>query len=511
MQHLSKSLFIQGVRCSKLLWLRKNKPEIFKPHSDEVLAIFDTANEVGRLACDLFPDGKRIEYSELSFGERVKQTQSWIDQGVENIYEATFSFDILGFSLGIMVDILHKNSDGAYEIYEVKSSSWGENKKLKDIEKYFPDISFQYYVLNSIGLNVSKASLILLNGDYVRGKIINVDKLFAHKDVTNEVVSFQGNIVSYIADFNNVLSDSNNEPNIDIGHYCGNNKSKNCDARDYCWKTQRNIPEYSVFNIFSLTKNAKSLQLYQQDIVKVEDIPNNFKLTPIQKFYVDSWKLKKNTLDKSKLYDFLNSLTYPVYHFDFETFQQAIPQFEGISPNKQIPFQYSLHIESSDGSLEHKEFLAKSGVDPRESIVKSIVRDIPKDVTVLAFHAQFEKGRLKELASAYPEYLEHLMNIHDNIVDLEEPFSKRYFYLLGMKGKSSIKVLLPLLVPDMEAAYKNLDVVHNGGDAMRIFPMLESMTDKKEVQRMRSGLLEYCKLDTYAMVKLLNVIRDKVL
>jgi hypothetical protein len=429
---------------------------------------------------------------------------------VENIYEATFSFDILGFSLGIMVDILHKNSDDTYEIYEVKSSSWGKSKQLKDIEKYFPDVSFQYYVLNGLDLNVSKASLTLLNGDYVRGKSLNVDKLFFHKDITSEVVSLQGDIVSYIADFNNVLSDGNNEPNIDIGHYCGNNKSKNCDAHDYCWQLQRNIPEYSVFNIFSLTKNAKSLQLYKQDVVKIEDIPSSFKLTPIQKFYVDSWKLKKDTFNKTKIYDFLDSLTYPIYHFDFETFQQAIPQFEGISPNKQIPFQYSLHIESSNGLLEHKEFLAKSGVDPRLSIVKSIVNDIPKDVTVLAFHASFEKSRLKELASSYPEHSQHLMNIHDNIVDLEKPFSNRNFYLSQMKGRSSIKVLLPLLVPEMETAYKNLEIIHNGGEAMRVFPRLEHMTDKGEILKIRNSLIEYCKLDTYAMVKLLNVIKDKV-
>ena len=508
MQNLSKSSFIQGVRCSKLLWLRKNKPEIFAPHSEETLAIFDTANEVGRLACDLFFfGGKRIEYSELSFNERIKQTQEWIDQGVENIYEATFQYN----GVLVMVDILHKNADGSFEIYEVKSSSWGKNKKFKDIEKHIPDVSIQYYVLSGLGLNVSKASLTLLNGDYVRGKDLEIDKLFVHKDVTNEVISFQINIVNYLADFNNVLSESDNEPNIDIGHYCGNSKSKYCDARDYCWKVQRNIPDYSVFNIFSLTKNSKSIQLYQQGVVKVEDISPGFKLTPIQKFYVDSWKLKKVVVDKAKLNNFLNSITYPIFNFDFETYQKAIPEFNGVKPNQQIPFQYSLHIKHSDGSLEHKEFLAESGVDPRLKIVKSIVKNIPKNVTILAYHARFERDRLVELADMYPDYADHLINIRDNIVDLEEPFSKRYFYMPEMKGKSSIKIVLPLLVPDMEAAYKDLDVVHNGGEAMRIFPALQNMTDQDEIQRIRNGLLEYCKLDTFAMVKLLEVIREKAI
>ena len=66
--------------------------------------------------------------------------------------------------------------------------------------------------------------------------------------------------------------------------------------------------------------------------------------------------------------EFLSTLTYPIYHLDFETFQQAVPQWSGISPYQQIPFQYSLHIEHANGELEHREFLAPAGADPRYAL-----------------------------------------------------------------------------------------------------------------------------------------------
>jgi hypothetical protein len=196
-----------------------------------------------------------------------------------------------------------------------------------------------------------------------------------------------------------------------------------------------------------------------------------------------------------------------LYHFDFETFQQSIPEFKGVSPFQQIPFQYSLHIEYEDKPLEHKEFLGEEGLDPREALVKKLIEDVPMNVTVLAFNASFEQMVLKSLANQFNQYKEHLLNISNNIVDLAIPFQKRNYYLPEMRGKYSIKIVLPLLVPEMEQAYKNLNLIHNGSEAMQAFSVLGNMQDKDEVLRYRGALLDYCELDTLAMVKILNVLR----
>ena len=77
-----------------------------------------------------------------------------------------------------------------------------------------------------------------------------------------------------------------------------------------------------------------------------------------------------------------------------------------------------------------------------------------------------------------------------------------------MKGRYSIKIVLPLLVPETEKAYKDLDLIHNGGEAMQAFAMLSEMTNKDLVKKYRESLLDYCKLDTLAMVRILNVLKS---
>ena len=174
----------------------------------------------------------------------------------------------------------------------------------------------------------------------------------------------------------------------------------------------------------------------------------------------------------------------------------------------QIPFQYSLHIEDKSKDLIHKEFLAIEGIDPRYELAKRLVKDIPSDVTVLAYNMGFEKGVIRKLADMFDEFASHLMKIHDNIQDLMTPFAKKDYYTPSMKGSYSIKYVLPALVPEMAKAYKELDYIQNGGDAMQTYPLLATMEDKEKVEKLREALLRYCELDTLAMVKILDKLRS---
>ena len=505
---LTKSLYLNGLQCKKSLWLNKYNSEELKEPDDATKAIFKTGEKVGYKACELFPGGERISYDDTtSRSERIALTKQWIVDGVSTIYEATFEFD----GVLVMVDILNRDSDGNFEIYEVKSSSWNSKKRLKDIDAYIKDVSIQYYVLNGCGLNISKAAVTLLNGDYIRGDKPNIKELFIHQIVTEEVLSLQDRIPDTLDSFRAVLNEQEIEPDIDIGWHCKH--PNECNGFDYCWKRQREIPEYSVFNIFPLTKKSKALELYHQGIVNVEDIPESIQLSEKQQFAVDASKNAQDNrieVNKNAIQSFLNSLTYPLYHFDFETYQQAMPEFNGIRPFQQIPFQYSLHIEHKDKPLEHKEFLGNQGSDPREPLVKQLVSDIPLGATVLAFNASFEQSVLKGLAEQFPKYKDHLQNISSNIVDLAMPFQKKYYYQPEMKGKFSIKIVLPLLVPEMEKAYDNLDLIHNGGEAMQAFAVLAEKSNQDEIDRIRESLKRYCELDTLAMVKILDKLKRLV-
>lgn len=485
--NLSKSLYTKGIQCPKALWLKKYKPIVLTPPDEQAQAVFETGNIVGDLACQLFPDGKEVPYTK-NYDEMIATTKEWMEEGVSNIYEATFNYE----GILIMVDILKVESDGV-SIYEVKSST-----EVKDI--YLHDVSIQYYVLENLGFCIKSASVVHINNEYVRGESLELDKLFKIVDVTSEVQSLQSNISSILKEFENYLEDKVNEPDIDIGKYC--NKPYECDAKNYCWKVQRQIPEYSIFNIFNLG-SKKQIELYNQGIINIDDIPQDFDMTANQKQAVENYKSKASYIDKENIKAFLENLTYPIYNLDFETYQQAIPEYKGIKPFEQIPFQYSLHIEYEDGTLIHKEYLSEDSIDSRYELAQKLCADIPNDVTVLAYNMSFEKGVIKSLASLFPSLSSHLLAINENMQDLMVPFQKKWFVTPSMKGSYSIKYVLPSLVPEFEKAYKELEGVQNGSQAMNAFANLSKLSEK-EKQKMRTSLLEYCKLDTLAMVKILE-------
>ncbi len=488
---LSKSLYTRAIQCPKSLWLKKYKPEVLTPPDASAQAVFDTGHAVGELACELFPGGVEVEFSR-EYAQMAESTARLLEEGVRNIYEATFIYE----GVLVMVDVLYVAEDGSVSLYEVKSST-----SVKEI--YLHDVSVQYYVLRGLGMRVKSANVIHIDSSYVRGEELELERLFCVVDVTAEVQKLQEQIPQRLAEWEEYLSDTQNEPDIDIGYHC--NKPYECDAKAYCWKVQRNIPDYSIFNIFNLG-SKKQVALYAQGIVDLDDIPEDFEMTAKQKAKVAQYKNGMIHIDTEKIQAFLSELDYPLYHLDFETFQQAIPEWRGIKPFMQIPFQYSLHIEYADSRLEHREFLAEAGQDPREALVRRLIADIPRDVTVLAYNMSFEKRVLRNLAEQFPHHAEHLMAIHDNIKDLMLPFQKGWYTTPQMQGSYSIKYVLPALVPEMAAAYQELDGVQNGGEAMRAFARM-SQLEGRELEKMREALLAYCKLDTLAMVKVLEVLK----
>ncbi len=486
---LSKSLYTRAIQCSKSLWLKKYKPEVLTPPDAAAQAVFDKGNEVGDLACGLFSGGVEVEFTR-EYDRMVETTARLLEEGVRIIYEATFIYD----GILVMVDILHVEKDGSISLYEVKSST-----SVKEI--YLHDVSIQCYVLKQLGFRVKSANVVHIDNSYIRGKELDIEKLFCIVDVTVEALQEQ--IPQRLELFERYLAEREREPDIDIGPHC--NKPYECDAKHYCWKVQRNIPDYSIFNIFNLG-SKKQKALYEQGIIDIADIPDDFEMTAKQHQAVENYKAQTTHIDKEAVQAFLETLTYPVYHLDFETFQQAIPRWKGTKPFMQIPFQYSLHIEHADGRLEHREFLAEESSDPREALARQLCADIPADVTVLAYNMSFEKGVLKALAEEYEDLREHLLSIVDNLRDLMTPFQQKHYVTPEMKGSYSIKYVLPALVPEMAEAYKALDGVHNGSEAMNAFANLEKM-DTTEKERTREALLKYCELDTLAMVRVLEKLR----
>ena len=135
--------------------------------------------------------------------------------------------------------------------------------------------------------------------------------------------------------------------------------------------------------------------------------------------------------------------------------------------------------------------------------------DIPMDGTPIAYNMTFEKTVLKHLAEQFPDLAEHLLAIRENMIDLLVPFKNGTYYDLAQGGSNSIKYVMPALCPDMAEAYHELPVVHNGGEALAMFPKLVKMTGE-QYDSTRKGMLMYCCLDTLSMVRVLNKLWEMV-
>ena len=487
--NLSKSKYCNGIQCKKILWLDKNMPEVKNNIAND--SVLDNGTEVGELAKQIFGEYINIPF-DTNLNNMINDTNAALKNNTCIITEASFNYNNNFCS----VDILKKDNDN-YEIYEVKSST-----EIKDI--YLDDISYQYYVLTSLGLNVKKCSIVYINSKYVKIGKLDLNKLFNIEDVTNIVINKQEEVIQNIEYINDYMIQEN-EPVEELGIHC--KTPYECPYFEYC---ARNLDKPNVFDIRRMSNKAK-FDLYSKGIYKYEDLLKED----------INWKFKQQIeyelynkdvhIDKVMIKGFLNTLTYPLYFLDFETFQQSIPVFDYVKPYMQIPFQYSLHyIDSFNGELKHTEFLGNGINDPRRELAEKLVSDIPMDVCVLAYNMSFEKSVIKALAGLYPDLSDHLMNIHNNIKDLMIPFKDRAYYLKDMHGSYSIKYVLPALFPDDPSLnYHNLDMVHNGSEAMNSYANLSKLDDEKQ-KVLRYNMLKYCELDTYAMVKIYNKIKEEV-
>ncbi|MFZ1292001.1 MAG: DUF2779 domain-containing protein, partial [Melioribacteraceae bacterium] len=241
--------------------------------------------------------------------------------------------------------------------------------------------------------------------------------------------------------------------------------------------------------------------LYEQGIISFQDVQNSLTLPVKQQLQVDSHLSGKVTIDKPVIKEFLQSIEYPLYFMDFESFQPAVPLFNNSRPYQQIPFQYSLHYQKSRKSkLEHKEFLAHVGPEQRIPFIESLLLDTQSPGQIIVYNKSFEIMILNAIARDFPVYKDDIDERISRIVDLMLPFQKKWYYTPEMRGSYSIKAVLPALVPEL--SYENLDIA-DGGSASVAYESLFDEKDMFKIEETRKNLLEYCKLDTLAMVEIL--------
>ena len=488
---LSKSRYISGQQCNKLLWfksIRKPPPEEMDEATKDRLKAGD---DVGDLAKELFPGGTEIEYLPDNPEKMVEDTNMAIEKGAP-IYEATFFID----NNLIRADLMNQTKDG-WDLYEVKSSS-----KLKPY--HIEDASFQWYVLSQIeGLKMNNAYVITINSRYVKDGDIDQDKLFTKNNITKEVNDNLAIVPNEINKMQGMI-ERDVEPNTPIGPHCS--KPHFCQYKKLCWE---DVKDNSVLNLYRMRAKQK-FDLFDNQFKTFDEIPDGTKLSDIQQKQITSYLKNKSFIDKNGVKEFIDSIEYPISYFDFETFQDAVPRFDNQRPYMQMPFQFSLHIQNEPlGKLEHFEWIGDHKDDPRKEIAEKMLEWIPLTGTIIAYNQSFEMNCIKELARYNVSLSDQLLALNKRFTDLIIPFRQGHYYDPEFKGSFSIKKVLPALCPnDSSLNYDSLNIT-NGGEASLAYKKFHELNDE-EIETHRNDLFAYCELDTLGMVKILEKLIKEI-
>lgn len=488
---LSKSSFLKGLQCSKLLYLYKYHYNWKDAITADEQAKFSNGTNVGVLAQQLFPGG--IDASPKNyknFQPSITLTQKLIKEGTEVIYEAAFNHKQVLAAMDILV-----KKNNAWCAYEVKSAT-----RISAVN--IQDAALQYYVISQSGIELEDISIITINNQYVRDSHLDIHKLFSIQSVLKEALAMQDIIHNKIIELKEVI-DLPFIPVKNIGEHCFS--PYKCNFMGHCWK---HIPKNSVFEIAGLKREAQ-FTMFNSGIKQISDIADDMPLKHAQQVQIKSVKQQQPIIDTEGIKQFLASVKYPIYFMDFESSMPAVPLLANTRPYENIPIQYSLHFKHTAKSKPvHFEFLAHAGGDPRREFIECLLRDTEKEGDILVYDRTFEAKILQSLIHLFPEHTEKLKNRISRIKDLMEPFEKKYYYSSEMKGSHSLKSILPALVPGLN--YDKLKI-NSGAMAMTAFHSLHEVRDLFHIAETREALLEYCKMDTYAMVKIFEKLEDVVL
>ncbi|MEA3378059.1 MAG: DUF2779 domain-containing protein [Nanoarchaeota archaeon] len=479
MVFLSKSNYLIGLQCPKYLWVIFNNKEIIPEVSAEQQHILEQGLMVENHAKKLFPEG--IEINKEPTEEQLKMCKP--------LFEAKFVFE----NIHARADILKPVNKNEWDIIEVKSGT-----KIKDVNLH--DLSFQKYCYEKAGLKIRKACIMHINNRYIRKAKLDLNELFIIEDMTEDVNAYMEGIDKRIDKMFQIIKQKE-MPETGIHIKC--NDPYPCKLKNQCWK----LPDGNVFELYR--NGRSSFELFDQNIVEIKDVPNEYKITAKQRIQIQCAKEKVVHVNKEEVLNFLKQIKEPEYFLDFECFNPAIPVYENAKPYQQIPFQFSLHVRTDD-NLIHYSYIADGSDDPREKFIEELKKVLGTKGSILVYNQRFEKHIINSLAEIFPKYKKWAQSLDKRFVDLWIPFKNFYYYNPKQKGSASIKYVLPALT---NVSYEGL-AINNGLLASSEFLRMAlgdkdgKLPSEEEIENIRKNLEEYCGLDTEAMIFIVDKLKN---
>ena len=480
---ISKTDYILWRDCAKNAWLRIHKPDVYLSTelTEYEQSVMEMGIEVERVARGLFPDGAIVTGSQTN---ALQETRSLIASNTPTLFQPVFERE----ECLAVVDVLRcEPGTNDWSIYEVKSTT-----KVKEEHVY--DLAFQVALLRKHGINLKRASLILLNPDYVRKHDLDIQKLFNTIDLTANVDDISETVSREMQEARNYLLNESEPQGPCSCIYKG--RSRHCSTFHY---SNPDVPDYGIHDIARIGSSPKKLkELVDAGIFALEDIPSDIKVTKGQSNQLRAYRTGETIIDKEAIAKELGGLAFPLHFIDYETFASALPLFRDFSPYDQIPLQYSVHIVGSpDEEPIHRDFLHGGRNDPTNSFLDSLREHVSLFGSVIAWNKAFECQVNDNIARRILPACEYIIELNDRFYDLMDIFSKQYFVHRDLCGSVSIKKVLPVLAPDL--SYSNLGI-HDGAMASLTWSkIISGEIDEQECARLRADLRNYCALDSYGM------------
>lgn len=476
---LSKSKIIAFRQCPKRLWLSRHRPEHAKNSGTSEVA-FAVGHAIGAIARKLYGPGELIfDEAKPDFPGAIARSLDASKASRGALFEAAYRAD----DTLVLADVVRLAPDGA-DVIEVKSST-----SVK--EYHVEDAATQTHVMRRSGLTVRSVRIAHVNTGFVYPGDERYEGLLAEADITDDVVAFESEVPQWIDAAKAVLAGP--EPDIQPGRQC--TRPFECPFLDHC--NQPDATEYPVENLPGI--GARKLRaLREAGIREARDIPLAMIDSPSLERAYQAVVTGTAQVDHAKA-QVLRDLPYPRHYLDFETISFAVPVWAGTRPYQTLPFQWSIHVETAPGQLQHHGFLDLSGDCPARACMTALIEQLATPGPVLVY-TSYEKSVLTEMSRIFPDLSDQLMAIVARLVDLH-PIARAAYYHRDMQGSWSIKAILPT-IPGAPS-YEALAGVHNGLQAQSAYlEAIHPQTDADRRSEIHASLTDYCRLDTLAMVVL---------
>jgi hypothetical protein len=469
--------------------------------SDFEKKIIEDGN-LAEAACRLlYPEGVLIE---SHHGQAIIDTKE-VMADRQTVFQATFQNDVFYLRADILKcvgpvvdDGIVTSGLGGWELFEVKATN---EVKRRAPHHHVNDLAFQKIVIEACGVKIVKAGVIHLNREYRKNGEVNNHALFMEEDLTAEVMAAEEQVRGEMEQMKECL-----EQPEQAGCAClYEGRSNHCSTFAY---SNPEVPAYSVHNFNRIGMSKKKLEDWvDRGELALTEIHNPEDLNKAQKLQYTACLLDKAIIDYAAVRKALDGLVFPLQFFDYEGYGSAIPMFDGFGAYEQVPFQYSLHIMQAGGEIEHREFIITEPTgDLTLPLIERMKVDIDPAGTVISWYSSYEKQRNDKLAELHPEYASFLKEINDKMFDLMTIFSDGHYVDPAFKGSASIKKVLPVLVPALNYSVMNISKGDQASE--RWEKLISAKTSATEKEKIARDLLDYCALDTWAMVEIYRVLRS---